>query len=59
MVVSRAFDYGRPARTEMLAAAGQAGARPEVLALLQRLPDRRYDALNDLWVELPDVPVEL
>lgn len=58
MGVSSAFHCGRPTRFQVMTAAGQTAARPEVLALLQRLPDRRYDAPNDLWVELPDVPVE-
>jgi hypothetical protein len=59
MGVSPAFQYGRPDRSQILSAADQTGARPEVVALLRKLPDRRYDAPNDLWVELPDVPVEL
>jgi hypothetical protein len=33
------------------------GARPEVVTLLQRLPDRRFHRPHDLWEELPEVPL--
>jgi hypothetical protein len=50
-----------PARTkeDLLASAVASHARPDVLAALQTLPDRRYGALRDLWSHLPEVPVEL
>jgi hypothetical protein len=50
-----------PARTkgELLASAEATDARPDVLATLQTLPERRYGALRDLWSHLPEVPVEL
>lgn len=45
-------------RAEVLAAAIHAGARPEVVATLQRLPDQRFSELRELWPALPEVPIE-
>lgn len=41
---------------EIVAAAEEAG-RPELAAVLQNLPERRYNRLNELWEELRDIPV--
>lgn len=54
--VSDAFTEGGADRSQILAAAG-ADSRPEVVELLESLPDRRYGRLNQLWEELEDVPV--
>jgi len=45
-------------RDEVLAAAAHAGARAEVVATLERLPDQRFLELRDLWPALPEVPIE-
>lgn len=45
-------------RDDVVAAAAHAGARAEVLATLERLPDRRFSGLRDLWPEIPEVPIE-
>lgn len=54
--VSVAFAKGGADRAQILAAAG-AETRPEVVQMLETLPDRRYGRLNQLWEELEDVPV--
>ena len=54
--VSVAFAKGGADRAQILAAAG-AESRPEVVQMLESLPDRRYGRLNQLWEELEDVPV--
>ena len=55
-VVGEVFRRGGAGRGEILAAA-EAGNRPEVVAVLRGLPERRYGRLNELWEELGDVPV--
>lgn len=54
--VGVAFAGGGADRAQILAAAGAEG-RPELVKLLESLPDRRYGRLNQLWEELEDVPV--
>lgn len=54
--VGRVFGDSGAVRAEIVAAASEAG-RPEVVAVLQSLPERRYIRLNELWEELHDVPV--
>ncbi|MEU5943504.1 DUF2795 domain-containing protein [Micromonospora sp. NPDC047548] len=52
-----AFDAGRAGRAELLAAAASSHARPQVIAVLQRLPDQEYRSVRDLWHHLADVPI--
>lgn len=54
-----AFSAGAATRSDLLAVAGDAGARIEVLDLLDRLPQRPYNELRELWNSLPDVPIEV
>lgn len=54
--VGHAFGDRPLTRSEVLDAA--TGSRDQVMDVLCRLPDRRYSLANDLWVELPEVPVE-
>lgn len=42
---------------ELVEAARRRGARHEVIALLQRLPDTRFHRPHDLWEELPEAPL--
>ena len=56
--VRAAFAHGPAPRQALVVAATRSGARPEVLGVLERLPDRRYQELRHLWGDLPDVPVE-
>lgn len=55
--VAPAFASGGAHRSEILAAATAAHARPEVIELLRKLPDQHYRKVNDLWEELHHVPV--
>lgn len=48
---------GAADRAELIETAKRSGARPEIVAVLERLPDRRYANLRQLWTELPDIPV--
>jgi len=54
--VRSVFGGGGATRDEIVATADSA-SRPEVVAVLRGLPDRRYSRLNELWEELHDVPV--
>lgn len=56
--VADAFGAAGATRAELLALAEQTGARPDLIALLRRLPDRRFHRPHELWAELPEVPVE-
>jgi hypothetical protein len=53
--IETAFGTGHAARADLLAAATTSHARPQVIAVLQQLPDREYASLRDLWrhLELP------
>ncbi|MBX7268910.1 DUF2795 domain-containing protein [Micromonospora sp. Llam7] len=55
--VGTAFDSGPASRDTLLAAAAASHARPDVITLLHRLPDRDFRRVRDLWEELADVPV--
>lgn len=57
--IADAFDGDAVHRIDVLQAAGEDGARSEVVRVLERLPQRRYYRLTDVWSVLPDVPVEL
>lgn len=54
-----AFAGASASKSEVLAEAEHTGARPEVMELLQTLPERRFTRMNELWTELQDVPIEL
>ncbi|MFG3496548.1 hypothetical protein [Streptomyces sp. NPDC047928] len=49
------FANGAMSRSDLLIAA--VGARPEVRAVLEQLPDRRYTELRQVWEDLPAIPV--
>jgi hypothetical protein len=55
--IGTAFDGGPANRDALLAAAVSSNARPDVIALLHRLPDRDFRQVRDLWEEMADVPV--
>lgn len=54
-----AFATGPASRANLLGVAALAGARDQLLAVLQTLPDVRYRRLQDLWAELINLPVEV
>jgi hypothetical protein len=52
-----AFGRNGATRQDILAAATQEKCRGEVLTTLQRIPERTYGHVRDLWDHLPDVPI--
>ncbi|WP_149181933.1 DUF2795 domain-containing protein [Streptomyces sp. TRM49041] len=50
------FANGAMSRSDLLIAAAGAGARTEVRQVLERLPDRRYTDLRQVWEDLPPIP---
>lgn len=56
-LVADAFGPSGAHRSEILAAAVRGGAPPELLVELERLPDRSFTTMRDLWDYLPDIPV--
>ncbi|MGH9113756.1 MAG: DUF2795 domain-containing protein [Acidimicrobiales bacterium] len=57
--IGQAFAGAPLTRSDLLAAARRGAARPEVLEVLGRLPDRRFSRPHELWTDLRDVPIEL
>lgn len=57
--IGEAFAGGPLTRSDLLVAAQRVGARPAVLELLQKLPDRRFTRPHELWTDLSYVPIEL
>ncbi|GAB1688629.1 DUF2795 domain-containing protein [Krasilnikovia sp. M28-CT-15] len=55
--VEAAFTTGPATRDRMLAYAAGSHARPEIIDLINGLPDKSYPSLRDLWYELGHVPV--
>lgn len=54
------FSAGRElSKQDLIDAAERSGARPAVTELLRLLPGRSYWDPRQLWVDLPDIPVEL
>jgi hypothetical protein len=58
-VLDDAFAVGPATRVELIGAARAQGARAELVALLEQLPDRHYVHQRQLWVHMPNVPVGL
>lgn len=56
--VAGAFTGGPVTTADLVEAAVRSGARPAVIELLRGIPERRFAELCDLWVALPDVPVD-
>ncbi|GAB3488362.1 DUF2795 domain-containing protein [Amycolatopsis cihanbeyliensis] len=55
--VEDAFRDGSATTQEILDAAIRYEAPAELQATLQRLPDRTFGHVRDLWDHLPDVPI--
>lgn len=51
------FDGRQLTKAQLIDGAHGAAVRAEVVSLLARLPDRPYWQPQQLWAELPDVPV--
>jgi hypothetical protein len=56
--IGHAFSGAAASKADLLLEAERAGGRAQVLDVLRLLPDRRFHRLQDLWTELPDVPIE-
>jgi len=52
-----AFAAGPVTPAGLLDAATVSAARSAVLAVIERLPNRTYGTIRDLWYELPDLPI--
>ncbi|SCF03521.1 MULTISPECIES: DUF2795 domain-containing protein [Micromonospora] len=55
--VEAAFTTGPATRDRILAHAAGSHARPEIIAVLQALPDKPYPTIRNLWYELGHVPI--
>lgn len=51
--------FGHPPATpgDLAEAVIASQGRPEIIAVLRRLPDRKYTQLRQLWPHLPEIPV--
>lgn len=56
--VRAAFALGPATRQALVDAAAGSHARPEVLGILRRLPDHRYQELRHLWGDLSEMPID-
>lgn len=56
--VGDAFPPGGTTKGELVEAARHRRVRPQVVGLLESLPERRYRHLRELWEQLPRVPIE-
>lgn len=52
------FSGSGASRRDLIAEARRRSARPQLMQLLERLPDRRYRHIRDLWTEAPEVPLD-
>ncbi|GAA4711476.1 DUF2795 domain-containing protein [Phytohabitans rumicis] len=55
--IEAAFAHGPATRDNLLAYAVGSHARPELITVIENLPDKAYTEIRDLWYDLPDVPV--
>lgn len=55
--IEAAFASGAATRDNLLAYAITSHARPEVITVIQGLPDKNYGSIRDLWYDLHEVPV--
>jgi len=56
--IADAFDGGAATKHDLIGAARDRGASPEVVAALHRLPEGSYRELRSLWPHLPQLPIE-
>ncbi|GAA4727734.1 DUF2795 domain-containing protein [Phytohabitans rumicis] len=54
----RASRFGRGG-DNLLAYAVGSHARPEIITVIEGLPDKPYSTIRDLWYDLADIPVNL
>ena len=51
------FTSGPAGRDTLLAHAVASHARPEIVTVIEGLPDKTYTSPRELWYDLPDLPV--
>lgn len=56
--IADAFHGGAATKHDLIGAARERGASPEVVAALHRLPEGSYRELRSLWPHLPQLPIE-
>ncbi|MEX0791208.1 MAG: DUF2795 domain-containing protein [Actinomycetota bacterium] len=52
-----AFQSGPANRDDLVVSARSRGAAPEVIEVLEGLPNRSFRRLRELWEELPKMPI--
>jgi hypothetical protein len=52
-----AFVTGPATRDGLLASAVGSHARPEIITVIEALPDKQYPSIRDLWRDLYDMPI--
>lgn len=57
-LIGEAFRSGPQSPSELVAYADEQGAQEVALRALKGLPPRRYTELRQLWVHLPEIPVD-
>lgn len=57
VAITGAFGARSVTRATLLECAQRSVSRPEVVAVLERLPDRDYSDLRQVWADLPDMAV--
>lgn len=55
--IQGAFGGSAATKEQIMAAAERSNARPEVVAVLEKLPDHAYGHPRDLWVDLYHIPI--
>jgi hypothetical protein len=55
--LGEAFPGAGLSKEELVEEAHHRGVRSEVVRLLERLPERRYRHVRELWAQVPEVPV--
>jgi hypothetical protein len=55
--LGEAFPGAGLSKGELVEEAHRRGVRSEMVRLLERLPERRYRHVRELWAQVPEVPV--
>jgi hypothetical protein len=55
--IGTCFTAGQARRTDLLLAVHERNARPELVETIERLPNRTFTQVRDLWTSLPEVPL--
>jgi hypothetical protein len=55
--IGACFTKGEARRNDLLIAVHERNARPELVATIERLPDKTFRRVRDLWITLPEIPL--